>query len=416
VKNKQGYAVGDPCSDIKVPLDSNVLNVSGTFACYYEYSVGSFYTMFAPDMTTTRVTSSANPAYAQCLVANITATSSGSYLLPFNISGDWANCITNTATYSPTPRTFAPTTTLQGELTLGALFALIVARTHSRLTHRADFSSVPAPLKDYGSGALFGAYTVTMSQCTPSAQRPACLRCAPGFLTLVYAPYYAQAYVATCHLETETWSSQPTNVTLFGSSVLPYYAVPCVWQAKLGVELDFSYTLGCSYAAYTLNAYGNAVVGVQLVNASLSVNATDPAYATCIGNSYTIGNSMVGFAFNASVNSVLCRAPTLAPTRSPTKTPVVSHPSAAPTRATQSPGSAPSSAADAVNVPLIAGAAGGAAVVAFAALAVLLLVLHRKRARIANETRMQAGGLRSNPNAPSAIATANPKFQRDINV
>ena len=272
---------------------------------------------------------------------------------------------------------------------------------------------MPSPLNRYGSGALFGAYTVALSQCTPSAQRPACLRCTPGFLTTGFTVWYTeQLYVATCHLETETWSSQPTNVTLFGTSVLPYIALPCVWQAQLGVQFNFSYTLGCSYAAQTISDYGNPVVGVQIVNASLSVNATDPAYAACIGNSYTIGNSIVGFALNESVRLVLCSAPTLAPTRSPSRTPAASHPSVAPTYSTQSPDTA---AANAINVPLVAGVAGGAAAAALAALAALLLVLHHRRVRIANENRTQAGGLR-NPTTTGAWDTANPKFQQDINV
>ena len=87
--------------------------------CYFAPYTGNLYTVFEPDMTTTQVASSANPAYAQCLNANMTSTALKGLLLPFNVSGDWASCLTGLATPSPTPSTFAPTTALQGELTLG---------------------------------------------------------------------------------------------------------------------------------------------------------------------------------------------------------------------------------------------------------------------------------------------------------
>jgi len=103
-----------------VPLDSNVLNVSGTMSCYFVSETGNLYTVFEPDMTTTQVASSANPVYAQCLNANMTSTALKGLLLPFNVSGDWASCLTSLATPPPTPRTFAPTTALQGEFTVGA--------------------------------------------------------------------------------------------------------------------------------------------------------------------------------------------------------------------------------------------------------------------------------------------------------
>ena len=119
-RRKQGYAIGDPCSNLKVPLDTNGLSVSVMFSCYDLLSTGYLYTVFNPDMTTTQITSSANPAYAQCLVANMSTTAFEGYVQPLNVSGDWASCLTSLATPPPTPRTFAPTTALQGEFTVGA--------------------------------------------------------------------------------------------------------------------------------------------------------------------------------------------------------------------------------------------------------------------------------------------------------
>jgi len=47
-----------------------VLGLSGTFSCYFASATGDFYTVFEPDEYTIQVASSANPAYAQCIVSN----------------------------------------------------------------------------------------------------------------------------------------------------------------------------------------------------------------------------------------------------------------------------------------------------------------------------------------------------------
>ena len=96
-----------------------MLGLSGTFSCYFVSATGNFYTEFMPDMSTAQLASSANPAYAQCIVSNYLTSEDFDYVLLFNVSGDWASCLTGLATPSPTPSTFAPTTALQGELTLG---------------------------------------------------------------------------------------------------------------------------------------------------------------------------------------------------------------------------------------------------------------------------------------------------------
>jgi len=367
------------CSSLQAPLDAN-MTFDMLVGCEQDYDSGEFVASFSPDWSTLKLSSTASPEFADCVAAERYAFDfTNSFTLD---NGDNVRCVANLTTPAPSPRTFGPTTAAQASYTL-------------------DFSHVETPLMASGGAeALFGAYETNLSACVPSPQRPACLRCSKAYVGTYFNP--AQFFYALCYLETTSWSTLPLNLSLFAVPAVIYTA-PCVWQARLGAQLEFAYTLGCSYSGWL----DDPVVAVQVSNASLVVNATDPLYGQCVMNQYTWGQPITGFLFNATEGNVLCTAPTFSPSRSP---------SGAPSRAPTTTSSPVGASTSAFDVPLVAGAAAGGAVAALALLALLLMALrHRQKRRVEGEDKVNSEQLSSrkaqSPQTKSELAASNPGFQ-----